>query len=355
MDFEAQSDDVFVKVWSDLTQEEKLALSAGVRSSCVDRYRKIMHVQSPHTDHPAKPANPVHSKAGAHGSRAYQSELRELWRAGLPPGDRTGWPDLDAHYTVAPGQLTVVTGWPGAGKSEFVDALLVNLSRQGWKFAVFSPENHPVAIHIAKLMEKLSGKPFGAGPTARLTEDEVLEYMDDLDQSFSFIEATHADGLSAKTIISVAEPYLLQFEENKRGLVLDPWNELEHSRPQHMSETEYVSQTLSMVRAWARLHNIHVWIVAHPQKMRRDDGGKLPIPRPDMISGSQHWWNKADACITVWRDFEHLESQEVTIYVQKVRFKHIGKPGYITLRYDRVTGRYHTMTRHMGSIKGLSD
>jgi hypothetical protein len=44
--------------------------------------------------------------------------------------------------------------------------------------------------------------------------------------------------------------------------------------------------------------------VAHPQKVARENG-KLPVPRPDMISGSQHWWNKADNAITVWRDMEN--------------------------------------------------
>ncbi len=105
-------------------------------------------------------------------------ELAELWRKGLPSGDKTGWRTIDAHYTVAPGQFTVITGWPGSGKSEWLDALLVNLSRQGWRFALFSPENMPVVLHIAKLMEKLAGKPFGAGPSARLDIDELPEFTD---------------------------------------------------------------------------------------------------------------------------------------------------------------------------------
>jgi twinkle protein len=81
--------------------------------------------------------------------------------------------------------------------------------------------------------------------------------------------------------------------------------------------------------------------VAHPQKLRRDDAGKLPIPRPDSISGSQHWWNKADVALTVHRDMGDMPKQDVEIHVWKVRFKHIGSPGMVTLRYDKTTGRYH--------------
>lgn len=285
--------------------------------------------------------------------RAYHALLQKLWRDGLPPGDKTGWPSLDAHYTVAPGQFTVVTGWPGSGKSEFLDALLVNLAHQGWKFAVFSPENHPVELHLSKLMEKLAGKPFSNGRTERLSEAELGEFIDDLEKSFSFIEQGDEGSISAKDVIEAATPFLNQFTENPRGLVIDPWNELEHWRPGNLSETEYVSQTLSMVRNWARKNKVHVWIVAHPQKVRREDG-KLPVPRPDMISGSQHWWNKSDAAITVWRDFENTESPDVKIYVQKVRFKHIGRPGVVDLRYDRITGRYSQTflsAPHVRSVK----
>jgi twinkle protein len=267
--------------------------------------------------------------------------VQQLWERGLPPGDCTGWPSLDRYYTVVPGQLTVLTGWPGSGKSEWLDALLVNLALQGWRIAYFSPENQPVEVHIAKLLEKISGRPFGRESAQRLTREDVLAFNDDISNWFGWIEAPEAQALSASEVIGAAEPFLSKFEPGtKRGLVIDPWNELEHWRPPQLSETEYVSKTLSLVRSWARKHAVHVWMVAHPAKMRREDGGKLPIPKPDMISGSQHWWNKADCAITVWRNFEHLDSQEVQIHVQKVRFKHVGRPGVIELRYDRITGRY---------------
>jgi twinkle protein len=268
----------------------------------------------------------------------------DLWDRGLPPGEKTGWPSLDQFYTVVPGQLTIITGWPGSGKSEWLDALLVNLARRGWNFCVFSPENQPVDLHIAKFLEKLSGKPFGPGPTERISKDEVKKYGDELAQRFGFIEPPGDGSLTANEVIEAAEPMLRKFDKGMRGLVIDPWNELEHWRPANLSETEYVSKTLSFVRNWARRNGVHVWIVAHPQKVRREDG-KLPIPRPDMISGSQHWWNKADCAITVYRNIEELDKQDVQIIVQKVRFKHVGRPGLVELKWDRVTGRYNEPLR----------
>lgn len=272
------------------------------------------------------------------GANEYLSEVEKLWLAGLPPGDKTGWPSVDRHYTVAPGQMTIVTGWPGAGKSEWVDALMVNLSRQNWKFAVFSAENMPVQLHIAKLMEKLAGKPFGFGVHRRISQDEITEYCDDLTQAFRFISPKQ-EAVGLYSVIEAAGKWLIPEDGRKRGLVIDPWNELEHVRPYGVSETEYIGQCLSYVRNWARANDVHVWIVAHPQKMARE-GGKLPIPRLDMISGSQHWWNKSDCGISVWRDPNDPSTKSVDICIQKIRFKNIGCVGQVSLNYDRISGRY---------------
>lgn len=280
------------------------------------------------------------------------SRVIDLWERGMPPGDKTGWSSLDEHYTVVPGQVTIVTGWPSSGKSEWVDALLVNLTHQGWKIALYSPENQPVELHITKLLEKLSGMPFGEGPTPRIPKRDLIALLEELNTRFAFVEMPQGEPLSVERVIEAASEYL-QFKplNVKRGLVIDPWNELEHFRPAGMSETEYISQQLSFVRGWARANNVHVWIVAHPQKMRRDDGGKLPIPKPDMISGSQHWWNKADCAVTVYRDLTEPDSQKVEIHVQKVRFKHVGRPGIVDLLYDRVTGRYNELPRNIYAVK----
>lgn len=273
------------------------------------------------------------------GKNSLREKLETLWDRGMPCGFSTGWKSVDRHYTVAPGQITVLTGWPGSGKSEWLDAMLVNLSRQGWKFAVFSPENRPVEVHGAKYLEKITGQPFGAGPTDRIRREEIGELADTLTESFGLLDVPGGDCVSPEAVIDAAGNWFNAYPSEHAGLVIDPWNELEHSRPNNLSETEYVSKTLSMIRNWARESNVHVWIVAHPRNVRREDG-KLPVPRPDMISGSQHWWNKADCAVAVWRDMENQDSQDVDIYVQKVRFKHIGRPGLISLKYDRITGRY---------------
>lgn len=50
-------------------------------------------------------------------------------------------------YQVVPGELTVVTGVPNSGKSEWIDALICNLNKSsGWKFALCSMENQVSSV-----------------------------------------------------------------------------------------------------------------------------------------------------------------------------------------------------------------
>ena len=269
----------------------------------------------------------------------YLSEVLDLWNSGLPGGFKTGWPALDKHYTVAPGQLTVLTGWPGSGKSEWLDHLLINLAQQDWKFAIYSAENQPVQLHISKLMEKIARMPFGAGPNERIPYAALVDYVQELAANFHFI-SPKLNTIPLHKIVAASAQYLLAEDGKKPGLVIDPWNELEHARPKTKSETEYISESLSYLRNWARSNGVHVWLVAHPAKQKRGDDGKLPVPTPDMISGSQHWWNKADCALSVWRDMNDLVSRETSVFIQKIRFKNIGIPGEVRFNYDRLTGRY---------------
>jgi twinkle protein len=196
------------------------------------------------------------------------------------------------------GRLSVVTGIPNSGKSEFVDALMVNLAmRYGWHFAVCSLENPP-GEHISKLAEKYLGLPFWDGPTRRMSESELMRAMDWADDHFHLIRFDE-EAPTIEAILDKARAAVMR--HGARGLVIDPYNELEHRRPSHMTETEYVSQLLGKVKRFAQNHGVHIWFIAHPAKMQRENGS-LPPPTLYDISGSANWANKADIGIVVHRD-----------------------------------------------------
>lgn len=272
------------------------------------------------------------------------AETMQAWERGLPPGYSPGWPSVEKLYTVAPGQWTLVTGVPGSGKSEWLDAMMVNLARRDkWRFFVYSPENRPVSVHAAKLAEKYLGKPFGKGPTERMEKDELDEALQWIERTWKF---SRADDSTLAGILAQAQDQISIGATWMTGVVIDPWNYVDHAKG-GLSEADYLSAALGDLIRFIdgnakRDHGgqVHVWVVAHPKIMQKSKDGAYPIPKPYDIAGGAHWWNKADNCLCIHRN-QGEGSQEVDIHVQKIRQKHIGRIGVATLHYDRVTGRYH--------------
>jgi twinkle protein len=261
------------------------------------------------------------------------------YQYGRACGFSTGWESVDRYYTVEPGHLTIVTGIPGHGKSEFLDALAINLCQlHGWRFAVCSPENAPIQWHVAKLLEKVVGKPFRVGPSERMSPQDVMHGLEWLQAHMTFI--VPSDVLTLSAVLDRAT--VLVRRQGIRGLIIDPYNEFDHQRPSGQTETEYIGAMLTTIRQWARKWQVAIWLVAHPQKLFRRDDGTYPVPTPWDISGSAHWRNKADNCLTVWRD-ETAPDSPIQVHVQKVRYKHIGHVGMAELAWDRMTGRYRSI------------
>ena len=283
-----------------------------------------------------------------YGVEHYKDAVFELYREGQKRGLSSGWKALDGLYTVSPGELTVVTGIPNSGKSEWVDALAVNLAHQhDWRFGMCSFENQPPQ-HLSKLAEKYLLAPFWEGPTPRMDEWNLLRALDWLGERFFFIRAED-ESPTIEWVLEAAKALVLR--HGIRGLVIDPFNELEHKRPSGMSETEYVSGMLSQVKRFAQNSGVHVWFIAHPKKMERDANGKPIQPGLYDISGSAHWANKADMGISIARDDERRCTE---ISVLKVRFKERGAKGTARLAYDRPTGCYYDQDGGLKAAQGRS-
>ena len=264
--------------------------------------------------------------------------VMELYDCGLKPGVDTGWGALDKFYTVRGCELTIVTGIPGSGKTTWLDALAVNLNqRHSWKIAFCSPENWPIARHVTGLAEKIIKKPFGktGRHENRATKDEVKKAIKDIDGNFFFAQLKD-EQMNIDNILSVMQSAISN--HGVKGIVLDPWNELEHRRPTEKTETEFISESLGQIRRFARFFNVHVWIVAHPTKLQKNKDGTYPIPRLYDINGSAAFYNKADNGIVIHRPNRYQDT--VDIYVQKIRFKEVGKLGRARLDFAIDTGTY---------------
>ena len=266
---------------------------------------------------------------GLFDASTYFDTVNEKYFKGNGKGESTGFLNIDELYTIVPGQLSVVTGWPSSGKSNFVDQVCVNLAREhDWRFMMASFENPP-ADHIIKLAEIFTKKPFYPGPTPRMTEDELRVARDWVKDHFMFLDVSNG-GTTLDSILQRAQAAVSRM--GIRGMVIDPYNYIE--LPRIGTETESINHMLTTVNAFAKANDVHTWFVAHPAKMQRE-GADLPIPDGMSISGSMSWWAKSDVGLTV-----HRQTDEVLIKVWKCRWRWVGKLGRSFLNYDVPSGTY---------------
>lgn len=283
-------------------------------------------------------------------------EIENLYEAGLPPGEATGWPDIDRFYSVAPGFWTVITGVPADGKSTWMDCLMLNLIARGWKFVVYSPENQPPGLYLALLIEKLLERPFRKGYHDYLRPGDIECAINILEPNLRILRMG-TDGIfpHVQTIIDQAEEIIVDWHDCKVGVVIDPWNELDHSPIGGMNETQMINHELMIWRQWVRQSNkVHGFIIAHPQKPSRDRDGEIKRVGLYDINGSAAWNNKADFGIVIRR----LQDNRTEVNIEKCRFRHMGQRGTATLRFNPGTGNFYddlTQERRFGRQGDDSD
>jgi len=253
----------------------------------------------------------------------------------LPPAPEsktfsTGFPCLDKHYKIRPGDFTVVTGIPGHGKSTWVNDLCCRMAKtHGWITAFASFEQHPLIDHVRNFRR------WHIGNDPAYWKPEEIQVADEwIEKHFCFLMPAEDDDVTLEWVLERASAAVIQHGANI--VVIDPWNEMDHDRPRGMSLTEYTGFAIKQFRKFARKHSIHLILVAHPSKAIKRDGEKPRMPDLYDISDSAHWNNKADVGIIIHRDGE-----KTIIRIAKTRYHDIiGKPGQVEAIFNPFLNKF---------------
>jgi len=262
-----------------------------------------------------------------------RKEIHNLYDYGMPKGEEIGYKEFDKLMTWRPSEFTLVTGVPGHGKSSFVDQVIVELAKKGWKFGIFSAEKQPIKVHVAELIEKYAGKKFGRGASTNLTKEELDPAIDFINKHFFFINLKDND-LTVEGILNKGKELVKKMGIN--CLIIDNWAFVEHKIERGMNEHQYTGLQLSKIKIFKEAYDCGVILVAHPQKLKKENG-KVEVASGYSVSGSSHFFNKVDNGITVYRDFER---ELVEVHVWKVRWRFTGKTGMQEFKYDLETTCY---------------
>lgn len=269
-----------------------------------------------------------------HVDGAYRmSELPPIANA---PALDCGMPELGKHYKLRLGDFVVVTGIPSHGKTALVNDICCRMvEKHGWDVAFAAFETKPQVDHRRMLRTWFACK------TPKYQDATELARADAwIDRHFSFIVPGDDDDATLGWLLEKAAVAVIR--HGARIVVVDPWNEMDHVRPNGVSLTEYTGIAIKEFRRFAKKYQVHLIVVAHPTKLLKTKSDELPIPTMYDISDSAHWYNKSDVGIVIHRTKGHT-----LIRVVKSRYHEaIGMPGQITATYAPNQCRYNA---HDGS------
>jgi twinkle protein len=244
---------------------------------------------------------------------------------------------LENLWPLVPGTFSIVTGWPGHGKSTAVLAAVAHLINQGLPVALGSFETMVKPVLVRRLRATIYGcHEYDDMATRPGPADAVIE------EKLGIISNLHANDdteLSIEKIIELAIVAVLR--DGVRLLVMDPWNEIEHKRRQDESESEYVGRAIRLLKRFAKDYDCAVWVVAHPRKPTHGDGTPK---RPSLLdlAGSANFANKADYGVIFHRD--DLGGDQVVATVVKKRMGLPGAMGIKHLAWSAAHSRYFDET-----------
>lgn len=265
-------------------------------------------------------------------------EMKKQFFHGKKRGETTHFTEFDINFKWKEGEITLIIARPNAGKTEFMLQLMLMRSVfDGWKWAVFSPENYPVDEFIDTLIHALVGK--STDPYYDRNQMTFEQYED----SYKFIKEHFFYIYPDKHTVSEIDANVLHLIETKniQGVFIDPFNQLEVDTSER--DDKFLSAFLRERKRFAVEHNLRYVISAHPKTMQKTKDGNYDVPDIYDIAGGAMWGNKMDNIIVLHRPYILTDPMNTTVevIVRKVKKqKLVGIPGTCVFTFDRAKNRY---------------
>ena len=260
----------------------------------------------------------------------FAEEAFSFFVDGYPDTYTTGLASLDDYFKFHLSDVTIITGTPGAGKSNFVDYLCVQAAKMhNFSTAFYSGEKAP-KIHLTNLVYKyIQNSRFNLDVTS---DADKKRFFDGLTFLHDHIFYLNEQENKAEDILSKAK-YLVK-RHNIRILVVDNWTTMDTTTPQGVDTRDYFGMLLAKFTRFAKEYECHVLLVVHPRKLQKKDDGRYIMPTGYDLYSSSHFYNLTDNGISLRADDGYTD-----VRIWKVRHQEfVGKEGSITVRFDSGSG-----------------
>jgi len=274
-----------------------------------------------------------------------KDDLLDYYENGIeecPAPKSSNYAKLNKVFKIMMGQLTVVTGIPSHGKSNFIEDYVINLINDyNFKASFYSPEHFPMKLHHGVLAEKVIGKPFDRdfSDNPRMTKDDLDNYIKWSKDKIYITYPEKGETVNWKWLLDKFREQLFRFGIDI--FVIDAFNKVKRENPDSLGE---INNVLSDLCQFAQANNVHVFLIAHPVKMQKDNKtGLYAAPTLYDVKGSGDFRDQAHNGLCVYRYFDRDSEEGHTEVINlKTKFKNQGViTGSADFKYDFTNGRYY--------------
>lgn len=262
-------------------------------------------------------------------------QMLDSFRRGTQLAATTRFGEFDEFFRWKKGDINVIVGYGNHGKTTFwLQMMLTKSIYDGWKWAIFSPENYPANDFYDDLIEMYCGKWLD-----KMTEEEYIDACLFIDLHFFYVYPEFEHDLE-----SIHEKFrYLILKKGVDGVMIDPFNQLDKNQKAYERDDQYISNTMKDVKRFALLNAVSYNIIMHPKSPQYNQDKSLPVVDMYDIAGGAMTGNKADQIISYYRPNFHVNKNDsaVQVHMQKVKRKRTGgKLGSFNLRLEWNTKRY---------------
>ena len=246
------------------------------------------------------------------------------------------WRHLNKEFSIMMGQLTTVTGIPSHGKSNFIEDYVLSLVKDGYSASFFSPEHFPMKLHHGALAQKVIGKPFlGDG---KMTKSELQSYIDWSSDKVYLTYPEKGESVKWEWLLNKFKEQLFRYGIDI--FVIDAFNKVKRTNPDSLGE---INDVLSELCLFAQAYNVHIFLIAHPTKMRKQDNGIYSPPTLYDVKGSGDFRDQSHNGLCIYRYFaSDGQDERVEVINLKTKFYHQGNIGNSsTFSFDKQSFRYY--------------
>lgn len=281
--------------------------------------------------------------SGTYTAEDLEPEIFELYNNGKPSrleikaecfkdSEGNSFNDI---FTTHQGHLVTITGIPSHGKTAFSEWYGLNLAYENnMKLSFFSPEHDSLQSHHSKLAAQAVGKSFYRVEGApRMNPADLKRYINWANERIYLTSPEKGKTPDWDWLFEKFTEQIYGFGINI--FYVDAFNKV---RLPNGNKKDQIDGILTELTNFVKLHNVIIFLVAHPTKMQDKNGESRP-PNLYDVSGSSDFRNQTHDGYCVYRNFEKGTTSFINL---KVKNGYQGKMlGTFEFRYDVPTGRYY--------------